>query len=88
MNIFYTYFFSTFNCTDPDLGLRSRTFSLKMNNFNHSSMAMFKDCVLYGQLSSHIEFQLNIMFLTVDIDPTTPNIKTRTTHHKITQNHS
>ena len=28
---------------------------------------------LYGQMSSHTKFQLQIMLLTLDIDPTTPN---------------
>ena len=36
-------------------------------------------------MSSHTEFQLYIKFLTLDIDPTIPNIKTCTTNHKITQ---
>ena len=35
-------------------------------------------------MSSHTEFQLQIMFQTLDTDPTTPN-KDLTTHHKITQ---
>ena len=36
-------------------------------------------------MSSHSEFQLHIMFKTLDIDATTPNVKIRPTHHKITQ---
>ena len=36
-------------------------------------------------MSSRNEFQLHIMFLTLDIVPTTPNIQACTTHHKITQ---
>ena len=34
-------------------------------------------------MSSNIEFQLYIMFQTLDIDPTTPNINTYTTHHTV-----
>ena len=36
-------------------------------------------------MSSHTEFQLQMMFKTIDIDPTTPNIKICTTEP---QNHS
>ena len=36
-------------------------------------------------MSSHTRLPLDIMFQTLDIDPTTPNIKIRTTHHQITQ---
>ena len=36
-------------------------------------------------MSLHTEFQVHIMFLTLDIDPTTPDIKICTAHHKITQ---
>ena len=36
-------------------------------------------------MSLYTEFQLQIMFYTLDIDPTTPNIKICTTRHKITQ---
>ena len=55
-----------------DLGLRFGTFSLKINNlptFSEITQAWqcFKLC-LYGQMSSHTEFQLQIMFLTIDID--------------------
>ena len=35
-------------------------------------------------MSSDTEFQLYIMFSTLDIDPTIPNIKTCTTNHKFT----
>ena len=35
-------------------------------------------------MRSHAEFQLHIMFLTLDIDPTTPTIKICSTQHKIT----
>ena len=41
--------------------------------------------VLYDQMSSYTEFQLQMMFQTLDIDPTTPNIMICTTHNKITQ---
>ena len=34
-------------------------------------------------MSSHTEFQLQMMFQTLNIDLTTPNIKICTTHHKI-----
>ena len=34
---------------------------------------------------SHTEGQLHIMFETLDTNPSTPNIKTCTTDHKITQ---
>ena len=47
-----------------DLGLRSRTFSLKIKlpTFSEITQRFIKDCVLYGQMSSHPEFQLQIMF--------------------------
>ena len=34
-------------------------------------------------MSLHTKFQLQMMFYILDIDPTTPNIKICTTHHKI-----
>ena len=34
-------------------------------------------------MSLHTKFQLQMMFYILDIDPTTPNIKNCTTHHKI-----
>ena len=78
--------FCHFNCTD--LGLRSRTFSLKVKLL-HFLKSLKHDSVerlcLQGQMSSHTEFQLQIMFLTLDINPTTLNIRICTTHHKITQ---
>ena len=43
---------------------------------------MFKKISLYGQIISHSELH---MFLTLDIDPTTANVKTCGTNHKITQ---
>ena len=36
-------------------------------------------------MSSRTEIQLQMMFLTLDIDPTTPNIKICTTYNKITE---
>ena len=48
-----------------DLGLRSRTFSLKINVAYISEITQTWQClkiVLYGQMSSHTEFQLHIMF--------------------------
>ena len=72
-----------------NLGLRPRTFSLKINKLPiFSEITQAWQClkiVFIRQISSHTEFQLQIMFLTLDIDPTTPNIKIYTTHHKITQ---
>ena len=77
------------DCTDTDLGLISRTFSLKINKFpSFSELSQGSQCLkigLYGQMSSHTEFQLYIMFYALDIDPTIPNIKTCTTNHKIIQ---
>ena len=49
-----------------DLGLRSRTFSAKMNNALHFLKSLkpgnAKRLCLYGHMSSHTEFQLQIMF--------------------------
>ena len=36
-------------------------------------------------MSLHTKFQLQIMFWTLETDPTNPNIKIYTTHHKITE---
>ena len=49
-----------------DLGLRSRTFSLKNNMLptflNLLKRGNVKRWCLYGQVNSHTEFQLYIMF--------------------------
>ena len=75
--------------TQTDLGHRSRTFSLKIKSCLHFLKSLKRGNILrmflYRQTSSHTEFQLHIMFLTLDIDPTTPNINICATLHKITQ---
>ena len=66
----------------------SRTFSLKINKLTtFSEITQMWQCLklcLYGQMSSHTEFQLQILFLTLDTDPLL-QIEICTTHHKITQ---
>ena len=48
----------------PDLGLRSRTFSLNINKLPEITLweAMFIRLCLYSQMSSYTEFQLHNMF--------------------------
>ena len=62
-----------------DLGLRSRNFSLKINKlptFSEITQAWHVQRLsLYCQVSSHTELQLQILFLTLDIEPTTPKFK-------------
>ena len=74
MNIFSIYICYTcplnihchFNCTDSCLVLRSRTFSLKINKLPTFLKSLKRGNVqrlsLYGQMSSHTEFQLPITF--------------------------
>ena len=58
-----------------DLGLRSRNFSLKSNKLPTFLKSLkrgnVKRLCSYGLMSLHTKFQLQIMFYTLDIDPTT-----------------
>ena len=71
MNIFSIYIYTlsiyiVISTAQTNLGLRSRTFSLKINKLiTFSKIAQVWQClkiVFYGQMSSHTEFQLQMMF--------------------------
>ena len=66
-----------------DLGIRYRIFSLKIIKLpTFSEINQGWQCLKIVFIRSD---ELNFNFETLDIDPATPNIKTCTTHNKITQ---
>ena len=68
------------------LGLRSRTFSLKINKLpTFCEINQGWQCLKIVFIwSNELNFNF-IIFQTLDTDPNTPNTKTCTTNHKITQ---
>ena len=67
MNIFHLHLYMpiVISTAQTDLGLRSRTFSLKINKLHFRKPLKHGNdqrLCLYGQMSSHTEFQLQIMF--------------------------